>query len=148
MAYTMQEGIEQMRDSVLLASDHLQTALLCLGEAHELLDERLAERLEDELFRPVRRAYGEARRTYSELAGAAAPDAPAARSAPSHGAKAFVEDAVQEIAMADTAIAELQDSMLPVEIGDAALRARLTAVRELLGGLPSAARELLRVLGR
>jgi hypothetical protein len=38
--------------------------------------------------------------------------------------------------------------MLPVEAGDAELRAGLTSVREPLGGVPAAAREFLRTLGR
>jgi hypothetical protein len=42
----------------------------------------------------------------------------------------------------------LQDSMLPVEFGDADLRAGLESVRTLLGDLRSRARELVRTLGR
>ena len=38
--------------------------------------------------------------------------------------------------------------MLPVEVGDAELRAGLMDVRELLGGLRERARELVRTLGR
>jgi hypothetical protein len=38
--------------------------------------------------------------------------------------------------------------MLPVDAGDAELRTGLARVRELLGGLRGAARELLRTLGR
>jgi hypothetical protein len=49
---------------------------------------------------------------------------------------------------ADAILADLQDSMRPVEIGDAELRAGLADVRERLGELPGRARELVRVLGR
>ena len=45
-------------------------------------------------------------------------------------------------------LAELQDSMRPVEVGDPELRKGLAEVRELLGDLRPRARELLRVLGR
>jgi hypothetical protein len=38
--------------------------------------------------------------------------------------------------------------MLPVEVGDAELRAGLAEVRQVIDTLPSRARELTRVLGR
>jgi hypothetical protein len=38
--------------------------------------------------------------------------------------------------------------MLPVEVGDAALRSGLADVRDRVRGLPERARELLRTLGR
>ncbi len=38
--------------------------------------------------------------------------------------------------------------MLPIESGDAELRAGLTEVRDLVAGLPERARALLRALGR
>ncbi|MHB1807849.1 MAG: hypothetical protein ACYCU0_00935 [Solirubrobacteraceae bacterium] len=150
MSYTVEEGREALRRAVAEAAGEIGAALEALGEAHELLDEHLAERLEDELFRPLRRAYGTAQRTSAELAGSTAPTQGAfgARGAPSHGAKGFIESAVSSAKRADEVLAELQDSMLPVEVGDAELRARLSSVRELLSGVPTAARELVRVLGR
>jgi hypothetical protein len=45
-------------------------------------------------------------------------------------------------------LAELQDSMAPVEVGDPELRAGLAEVRRALGEMPGAARRVLRVLGR
>jgi hypothetical protein len=45
-------------------------------------------------------------------------------------------------------IAELQDSMLPIESGDPELRQGLAEVRELLAELPLGARDFLRTLGR
>jgi hypothetical protein len=54
-------------------------------------------------------------------------------------------DAARE---ADQTIAELQDSMLPVEVGDPELRAGLAKVRETLGPVGSRARELIRTVGR
>ena len=52
---------------------------------------------------------------------------------PSTGVKGFVADAVDAVSQADGDLAELQDSMMPVEVGDAELRAGLADVRELLG---------------
>ena len=48
----------------------------------------------------------------------------------------FVETAADAVTEADDLLADLQDSMLPVEVGDAELRAGLAEVRELLGPLP------------
>ena len=45
-------------------------------------------------------------------------------------------------------IAELQDSMLPIEFGDPELRSGLADSRELVDRLPGAARGFLRTLGR
>jgi hypothetical protein len=61
---------------------------------------------------------------------------------------AFVERAVTASTAANQMIAELQDSMLPIESGDAELRTGLTDVRELLDGVPASARQFLRTLGR
>ena len=41
----------------------------CLGEAYEQLDDATADRLEAELFRPIQKAYGRAKRTQSSFAG-------------------------------------------------------------------------------
>ena len=49
---------------------------------------------------------------------------------------------------ADAELADLQDSMMPVEVGDAELRAGLAEVRELLGEVTPRAREFTRTLGR
>ncbi|HEY1690318.1 MAG TPA: hypothetical protein VGF95_15800 [Solirubrobacteraceae bacterium] len=149
MPYTAAEARGQLLESLAAATAELSHALAALGDAHELLDERLAERLEDELFRPIQRAYGQARRAYADFAGEAGEEpAQAPPGAPSHGAKAFVEAAVEAASRADATLAELQDSMLPIEVGDAQLRARLANVRELIASVRHNARELLRVLGR
>jgi hypothetical protein len=55
---------------------------------------------------------------------------------------------VEAAGRADAALVELQDSMLPVEVGDAELRADISATRELIGGLRGSAREVVRTLGR
>ena len=121
-------------------------------EAYEQLDEQSGDRLEEACFRPVQLAYGRAKRAHSEFAGrhgleAAAFEQPTTGLA-SQGAAAFVGRAVDAVGEADHLLAELQDSMLPVEAGDEELRAGLKGIREPLGGFPGKAREFLRGLGR
>jgi hypothetical protein len=55
---------------------------------------------------------------------------------------------VDAVGRADLTLASLQDSMLPVEVGDVELRAGLEEVRTLLGALPRQARQFVRTLGR
>jgi hypothetical protein len=123
-----------------------------LGEAYEQLDEQNADRLEEELFRPVQMAYGRAKRTYNEFADRHALPSqtfdPASPGAPSKGVKGFLDSAVDAVGRADSTLATLQDSMLPVEVGDTELRGGLEEVRKLLGALPGRARQLVRTLGR
>jgi hypothetical protein len=152
VTYTDAEGRQRILEVLAEATDELGLALAALGEAYELLDEHAAERLEERLFRPLRGAYGQAKRTYAAFAARSALPArefPASPpGAPATGAKGFVEAAVEAASRADGELAALQDSMLPVDAGDAELRTGLARVRELLGGLRGAARELLRTLGR
>jgi hypothetical protein len=152
MAYTTEEAREQLLDTLGEAADQLALALACLGEAYEQLDDNAAEGLEAQLFRPVQVAYGRAQSTYSDFAarhGLPGRDfEPRSPGVQSQGAKVFIERAVEAAGQADRGIAALQDSMLPIEAGDAALRAGLSEVRELIEGLPARARELVRTLGR
>jgi hypothetical protein len=152
MAYTSAHARQQLLDTVAAATERIAFALAALGEAYELLDEHSAENLERELFGPVQLAYGRAQRTYQEFADRHGLPSrtfqPASPGAPSKGVKGFLDSAVEAIASADGALATLQDSMLPVEVGDADLRAGLQQVRELLGGLSARTRELVRTLGR
>jgi hypothetical protein len=67
---------------------------------------------------------------------------------PSTGIRGFVDNAVESVHNADIVLSELQDSMMPVEVGDPELRAGLSEVRELLGEVSSRAREFVRTLGR
>lgn len=152
MAYTTAEGQRQLLDTIAEAIDGLGQALALLGVAYEELDESRADELEARLFRPVQVAYGRARRTHAEFAERsglpgrtfAQPPAPAAW----HGARSLVQDAVDEVAGADEALVELQDSLLPVEVGDPELRAGLAAVRELIAPLEGSADAVLRLLWR
>jgi hypothetical protein len=152
MAYTTVEGRQELLDSLAGAIDQIGLALASLGAAYEQLDEPTADRLEEELFGPVQVAYGRAKRTHTEFAGRHGLTSPAFEAPspglPSTGSKGFIEAAVNAAGAADSALAALQDSMLPVEVGDAEVRAGLMEVRELLGGVRGRARELVRTLGR
>jgi hypothetical protein len=134
------------------AAEEIGFALASLSEAYEQLDEHAAERLEERLFRPVQAAYGRAKRTHSGFASRCELPSrtfePRSPGVPSSGVKGFLDDAVEAVGTADDALARLQDSMLPVEVGDAELRAGIAEVRGLLGGLRGQARELVRTLGR
>jgi hypothetical protein len=152
MAYTTLEARRELLDTIADAANELGFASACLAEAYEQLDEQSGDRLEGECFRPVQMAFGRAKRTHTEFAGRHGLDANAFESQPtgppSQGAAAFVTRAVEAVGEADRGLAGLQDSMLPVEAGDEALRAGLKAIREPLAGLPGKAREFLRGLGR
>jgi hypothetical protein len=152
MAYTTLEGRQQLLERFAQAAERLGVALAYLGEAYEHMDEHAAERLEETLFRPVQKAYGTSKRDYSAFAARHAlpphtfePQPP--QVLPS-GAKGAIESALEAIGEADGILASLQDSMLPVEVGDPELRAALAQVRQLLDGLRERARELVRTLGR
>ncbi len=152
MAATDAGARRQLLDAVAAAIDELGLAIASLGEAYDHLDDRTAERLEEDLFRPVQSAYGRAQRTYAEFAGRHG--LPGARFEPrsvpvaNRGAREPIDDAVAAVRAADDRLSELQDSLLPVEFGDLELRAGLTEVRRLLGDIPGKAREVVRTLGR
>ncbi len=152
MATTATEARTQILEDLAAANDRLALAVACLGEGFELLDVMSAERMEDELYRPIQKAYGRGKRTHSQFAArfelpGDVFDPPSAGRA-SQGARAFVERAAEAAGEADRRIADLQDSMLPIEAGDAELRAGLSEIRELLGAVPAASRRFLSTLGR
>jgi hypothetical protein len=152
VAYDTQQARQDLLDGIADAIESIGTALAALGGAYEQLDEHTADRLEEELFRPVQVAYGRARRTHTGFAERyGLPSRTFAPGEPGHasqGVRGYLETAVESVADADDTLAELQDSMLPVEVGDPELRAGLSDVRELVGDLRSRARELVRTLGR
>jgi hypothetical protein len=152
MAYTSKDARQQLLDSIAAAIEELGVALAALGEAYEQLDERSADKLEEQLFRPVQIAYGRAQRTYLEFAQryelSGRTFAPASQAAPSTGVKGLIEHAVDSVAGADGTLSTLQDSMLPIEVGDAELRTGLREVRELIGHISANARAFVRTLGR
>jgi hypothetical protein len=152
MAYVTAQARQELLDAIAEAIDRIGVALAALGAAYELLDERNADRLEEDLFRPVQAAYGRAKRTHAGFAeryglpGRAFE--PATPGGPSHGVKGFLDIALDAVGAADASLVALQDSMRPVEVGDAELRAGLAEVRGLVGDLRGRARAFVRTLGR
>ena len=132
-------------DDFAAAIDQVALAIAALGAAFEQLPAGAAERLEDTLFRPVQKAYARGKRTHAGFAGrhglATGVFELPSPGLSSQGVPSLVEQAVAGAAAADRRIAELQDSMLPVESGDGEVRA-------LLAGVPVNAREFVRTLGR
>jgi hypothetical protein len=152
VSYTTAEARERILRELGAAADQIALALDYLSDAYEQVDVNLADRLEEQLFSPVQAAYARARRTRTEFVARHAlvdvdghAGAPVARP---HGASALIEAAGEAAGQADQWIAELQDSMLPVEVGDEQLRAGLSETRGLLTPLPTRAHELVRTLGR
>ena len=152
MTYVAGEARQELLDTLGDAIDDIAVALSALGEAYEQLGTVPADRLEEELFRPVQAAYGRAKQTHLGFAQRhGLPDrsfTPAIQGHPSTGIRGFVDAAVASVAEADAELAELQDSMMPVEVGDPELRSGLSEVRDLLGDVRGRAREFTRTLGR
>jgi hypothetical protein len=152
MTYVTSEARQQLLDDLAIAIDELGTALAVLGAAYELLDDQTADRMEAELFRGVQTAYGRAQRTHTAFANRYSLPTrtftqPGA-GLPSQGARMFLERAGEAIDEADNALVELQDSMMPVEVGDPELRAGLAEIRTLVGELQGRARGFVRTFGR
>jgi hypothetical protein len=152
MAYTTESARRQLLDELGQAVDYLSAAANALGESYEAADERTAAEIEERLFRPVQRAFGRARRTRSGFAERhqLSPEPIVARGAPapSRDPRVHLERAIQAIEEADQVLAEMQDSMLPVEVGDRELRDGLTEVRDLIAAAPREGRQLVRLIGR
>ena len=152
VSYTTLEGRERIIREVGQAAEQIALALDYLGDAYEQVDEGLGDRLEEQLFGPIQGAYARARRTKTEFVSRHGlidrnGHEPEGGSRP-HGAIALIEAAGEAVEQAEQWIAELQDSMLPVEVGDEQLRAGLSETRSLLAPLPARADELVRTLGR
>jgi hypothetical protein len=151
MSYTAADGRRQLLDEFAVGADDLGVALVALGEAYERLDDQTADRLEQQLFRPVQVAYGRAQRSHAEFS-ARHQLPPRAFPTPTLPAPADARDeigrALDALHRADDTLATLQDSLLPVEVGDREVRAGISEVRALIAPLAGQARELLRTLGR
>jgi hypothetical protein len=151
MSYTTEEGRTQILEDSAAAVDQLTVALAELGEAYEHLDEQAGDRMEAQLFRPLRSAYGQLKRAHTEFArrtGLPAREfAPVPAIAP-EAPRLALEHAADAIQAADDELAELQDSLLPVEVGDQELRAGLSGARSAIAPLPGACDQLIRTLGR
>jgi hypothetical protein len=152
MAYATAEARQDLLDAIAEATEHIGAALAALGAAYEQLDEQSADRLESELFRPAQLAYGRVRRTHTGFAERhGLPTREFEQPAPGHasqGVKGYVESALESVTAADLELSTLQDSMMPVEVGDPELRAGLSDVRELLSDLPARGRRFVSLFGR
>ena len=152
MSYTTSEGREQVLGDLAVAIDQIAQALATLGEAYEQLDERAGDVLEEKLIRPVQAAYARARRTHADFAARSGLRGrtfePASPGPAGQAVASLIERSVDAVHDADQSIAELQDSLLPVEVGDPELRAGLSSVRETLSDVALRARDLTCTVGR
>jgi hypothetical protein len=152
MTYATADARQGLLDTVASAIEQLGVALAALGDAYEQLDEQSGDRLEQQLFRPVQVAYGRAQRTHAAFAERHSLSVrsfdPAPQGAPSAGVRGFIDRATEAVAEADATLSELQDSLAPIEVGDAELRDGLREVRELIGPLAGRSHEFVRTLGR
>jgi hypothetical protein len=152
VTFTTAEARDRIIGDLEAAEEELGVAVASLGEAFELLAEGSADRLEDDLFRPVQKAYARTKRTRIAFAERVSQDTdePGTRplGPPSQGAKGFVEQAVSAAGQADLILSELQDSGMPVEGGDGELRASLSEIRQLIGPVGASSRAFLGTLGR
>lgn len=151
MGYTNEEGRTQILDDAADAVNQLSIAVAALGEAYEHLDEQAGERMETALFRPLQGAYGQLKRALGEFAqrvGLPPREFPAATTPAPEDPRASLEHAADAIQAADEILAELQDSLLPVEVGDQQLRSGLSGTRSAIAPLPEACDDFIRTLGR
>jgi hypothetical protein len=97
VSYSAAQARQELLDAIAEAIDQIAVALAALGGAYELLDERTADTLEEQLFRPVQLAYGRAKRTHAGFAERHALPAGSFATAdpglPSHGVAGFIEQA-------------------------------------------------------
>jgi len=152
VARTALEDRERIVAALSVVTERIALATAGLGLAYEQLDETTGDRLEAELFRPAQRALARAKRTNAGFAarfGLTTPSPGEASPGPaSQGARKLIENAVDALGDAARDLAELQDTMLPIEVGDAELRSGLAELRELVDAAPASARDFLRTLGR
>jgi hypothetical protein len=151
VSYTTESGRQQIIDDAAAAVYSLASAVAAIGELYDQLDEPTADRMELVVFKPLQGGYGLLRRTLTEFAdryGLATPqfdEPPVTTPSSAHTALERVSEWVEE---ADGLVSELQDSLLPVEVGDQQLRAGLSGARTQLATVPAACGDLLRRLGR
>ena len=152
MSQSTTDARQSLLDVLAAVAERLSLVLALLGAAYELLDERAAEQLETDLFGPAQHAYGRLRRTHIEFAarhGLPPRDFPPAPDVgPSRNLQELIADTTAEVAAADAELGALQDTMLPVEVGDRELRDGIAETRSRIASVPEAARRLLRIFGR
>lgn len=143
---------QDLLDALAEGIEEMAKALATFGEAYELLDENSQDRLEDELFGPVQKAYGRAQRTYNAFAERRGlPTRTFAEVSPGTHARSpreYLERGVEAVDEAEERLIELQDSMMPVTYGDPELRAGLADVRALVNSARERSGDFLRTLGR
>jgi hypothetical protein len=152
VAYTNIEGREGLLGPLGEATDEVGATLAFIAAAHEQVDDRTADRLEETLFAPTQRAYGRAKRTHAEFAArhglSGRGFSPPAEPPAALRARDLIENAATTAERVDETLATLQDDQALVELGDVELRSGIAAVRADVGVVPRRARELLRMLGR
>ena len=145
------ERRQEILDTLAGATDRIALAIAALGEAYDHLDEHTADRLEADLFRPAQAAYGLAQRTHASFAERhrlTSPPFTPAHTPAAHEPRTPILAAADALAEADAQLAELQDSMLPVEYGDQALREGLAEIRRHLNAGRRGSQDIVRTLGR
>jgi hypothetical protein len=151
MSYTTESGRLQILGDVAAGADQMAVALSALGDAYEALDEQTADAMEAQLFRPLQAAYGQLKRTHSEFAarhGLPGREFRPATQAHPTDPRTTIDRAADAVQHADETLAGLQDSMLPVDVGDRELREGLSRARTLIGPFQNRADDLIRILGR
>ena len=131
MTYSTAEARHTLLDTVAEAADDLALGARRTSERPtSCWTSSTADRLEAELFRPAQIAYGRAQSAHAEFAKrhGIAPAVPSDRrrrgsSRPAREARSTAPST--RSASADARLADLQDSMLPVEVGDPPLRGAL-----------------------
>ena len=152
MPYAELEGRQQLLDGLAEATDDLAAVLVSLSAAYEQLDDQQADHLEEQLFRPVQRAYGRAKRTHADFASrhglSGREFTMPSPGMPSTGVKGFIQNAVDAVERAERELVAVQESPIAIEVGDVDLRAGLTEVRRLIEGLSHHARAFVSAFGR
>jgi len=143
---------QDLLDALAEGIDEIAKALATFGEAYELLDENSQDRLEEELFGPVQKAYGRAQRTYTAFAERKGlPNRTFTEVSPGthvRDVRVYLDRAIEAVDEAEERLIELQDSMMPVTYGDPELRAGLADVRALVASARERSGDFLRTLGR
>jgi hypothetical protein len=152
MSYTTDSARRRILEDSARAADHLGGALAVLGEVYEQLDEGSADRLEEVVFKPLAAGYGQLQRTLADFAARSGlPGRQLATGDPGRPGgdpRVRLEMVADALAEADATLADLQDSLLPVEVGDRELREGLSRARSLIAPLPSACDSFIRTVGR
>jgi hypothetical protein len=151
VSYTNDSGRRQILEDAAAAVGALSYGIAVLTEIYEQLDDPSADRLEALVFKPLQSGYGLLRRTLTEFAtryGMRSPAFPDPSQALPTDPRAALEHVADAAVQADEMLSELQDTLLPVEVGDAELRAGLSGTRTAIASVPGQCAELIRLFGR